>query len=509
MSSKSLFVQSVIYLSLPFLIFCIGFLHWYWASVLVVSLVWSCWAIVQSLESVLDLKRISLKQMMLCASASFFCCFILGIGGFWSQSYDWFVKNPLLNDLTLSEWPLIIDFSNATLEVKSLCGEGRAGFVYYLFFYLPAATIGKVFGSLLVARFSIFLWAVYGLSLVLMWLLRLVSRPNSWRNTLFAVLLFVCWGGFDIIGQILRIIYLWYQNCHHIMPTSLIDGWCSPYFTYYASHFTSIFWSFNQCIPLWLITIVIFSFFDLRVIGFLYSFSLLYSPWGAIGLLPILLFGIVGKLNQIGLKNIFQMISMSNVGFPLMICVIVGSYYFSNNTSLQEKGFFWNFISVGEFLVKYILFILVELGIFIWLMRNRIHQDALLAGSLLTLLLIPFYKMTAPNDFLMRASIPALFVIFVSWLVWCVEHYQKYKRIIWIVTALSSFSALQLVHNTTKYTILNHGPVTHKEEKLFSDCDDAFIAQYGEKQFYAHDYQDTFFWKYLAKSNYDLINGQR
>ena len=109
--------------------------------------------------------------------------------------------------------------------------------------------------------------------------------------------------------------------------------------------------------------------------------------------------------------------------------------------------------------------------------------------------------MTAPNDFLMRASIPALFVIFVSWLVWCVEHYQKYKRIIWIVTALSSFSALQLVHNTTKYTILNHGPVTHKEEKLFSDCDDAFIAQYGEKQFYAHDYQDTFFWKYLAKKN--------
>ena len=501
MRSKSLLFQSIIYLSLPFLIFCFGFLHWYWALISIVSLVWSFRAIYKTLEIALDSLQISLKQLLLCASVSLFSCFILGIGGFWSQSYDWFVKNPLLNDLTLSDWPLILDFSNATSEVKSLCGEGRVGFVYYLFFYLPAAAIGKVFGSLLVARFVIFFWSAYGLWLVLVWLLRLISKSNSltWNKTLFIVLLFVFWGGLDIIGQILRIIYLWSQDYHPIMPTSLIDGWCSPYFTYYASHFTSIFWSFNQCIPLWLITIIIYSFFDLRVIGFFYIFTLLYSPWCAIGLLPIVLFGIVAKLKQTKWKNFFLMISLSNVGFPLLICVIVVSYYFSNNTPLLDKGFFWNFISIGEFFGKYTLFILIELGIFIWLMRDKILHDAILLGSILTLLLIPFYKMTAPNDFLMRASIPALFILFVSWVAWCVEHYHKYKRIIWIVTILGSFSALQLIHNTTKYTILNHGPITHKQEKLFSDCDDAFIAQYGEKQFYAHDYENTFFWKYLAK----------
>lgn len=501
MSSKSHLTQSVIYLSLPFLIFCVGFLHWYWALIMIVSLGWSSRAIFQSLEKVLDSWQISLKQVLLCASVSLFCCFILGIGGFWSQSSDWFVKNPLLNDLTLSDWPLLLDFSKATSEVKSLCGEGRAGFVYYLFFYLPAATIGKVFGSLLVARFVIFFWSAYGLCLVLVSLGGLTSKLNSetWRKTLFVLLLFVFWGGFDIIGQILRIIYLWSNDYYPIMPTSLIDCWCSPYFSYYASHFTSLFWCFNQCIPLWLITIIIYTFFDLRVVGFFYSFSLLYSPWGAIGLLPIILFGIVEKLKQTNGKEFVQMISLANIGFPLMVFVVVGTYYFSNNTSCWEKGFFWNFLSIGEFFGKYILFILIELGIYIWLVRDRITHDALLFGSILTLLLIPFYKMTGPNDFLMRASIPALFIVFICWVVWCIDHYQKYKRIILIITVLSSFNALQLIHNTTKYTILNRGPMTHKQDKLFSDCDDTFIAQCGEKQFYAHYYQETFFWKYLAK----------
>ena len=132
-------------------------------------------------------------------------------------------------------------------------------------------------------------------------------------------------------------------------------------------------------------------------------------------------------------------------------------------------------------------------------MRDKITHDVLLFGAIVTLLLIPFYKMTAPNDFLMRGSIPALFIVFIYWVLWCTEHYQKSKRIVLIITILSSFSALQLIHNTTKYTILNHGPITHKQDKLFSKGDDDFIAQYGEKQFYAHDYENTFFWKYLAK----------
>lgn len=503
MRTKTLLIQSLFYLVLPLFIFCIGFLQWYFALILIAATLWASRDICHLYVSQDDNWRFGRWQMIAVTIVSLVCCFLLGIGGYWSQSYDWFVKNTLLNELTLSKWPLIIDFSNSTEEVKSICGSDSVGFVYYLFFYLPAALVGKGCCSTEISRFVLFLWTVYGMSLILIWIFRVLPQKVMKNKRLFFLVLslFVCWGGMDILGQILRIICFVIQGVSPINPNSLIDEWCKPYFTYYASHITSLFWCFNQCIPLWLIMMLIIFYRDVRSVIFFFCFSILYSPWSLIGLFPIVGFFLLRNLYIKRFNAIISIFSFSNIIYPLLLAVVVGLYYMSNSTPLAEKGFFWNYIGIFEFICKYMIFMLLEIGVYVWFLRYWIKSNILLAVSICLLLLIPFYKMTYANDFIMRVSIPALFVLFVSWVKWCVWHFETHRTIVLFVLFLSSFTTIQLFHNTTKATLLNCGPVTYGESSLFSTEDNSFFARTCEEQFYSHEYKTSFFWKYLAKSH--------
>jgi hypothetical protein len=500
MNSKSLLFQTLAYLTLPIILFCAGFLKWYVSIVMIGATLWSVYSIYKINVSVQDSWKLRPWQVIGSMLVSLGSCFFLGISGYCSQSSDWIVKNPILNELVYNQWPLLIDNSNASEEVKAICGEDKVAFVYYLFFYLPASLFGKMFGSFAIARLFLFFWSAYGLDLLFRWLLRSVSEISvlNRRNTFLVVAAFVAWGGMDIIGQVMRVLVLWIQDIPN-RPTSLIDLWCMPYFTYYASHFTSIFWCFNQSIPIWLVMISILSFRNCQSIGFFYCLSLLYSPWATIGLLPIIAVIVITRLYKSGWKSILTMISFENVIYPLLILIVVGTYYSSNSSPLTETGFFWHFIDVDVFFIKYVFFIIIEIGAYVWLMRREIKTNAVLFASVCLLLIIPFYKMTRANDFIMRVSIPALFVIFTYWLKWSVANFDKHRKIIITLLILSSFTALQYVHNTTKDTLLNHGPIVYKENELISAGNDPIVARFCEDQFFAHDYEDTFFWKYLVK----------
>lgn len=500
MKINSLLCHSLFYLSFPLLLFCGGFLRWYVATLYIVAILWSVYSIyrLHCLED--NSWELNRGQLISIVALALLCCFFLGVGGYWTQSYDWVVKNPILNELTQSSWPLVVNNSTATTEVKDICGADRVVVVYYLYFYLPAALVGKLVGSLTLARFTLFLWSVYGLVLILSWLLRFVSHTSLSRYiTIWVLVCFVVWGGMDILGQCLRVLVLWVWGVTPIRPMSLLDEWCQPYFSYYASHFTSLFWCFNQSIPLWLEMLLILSFRNVCSVGYFYCFSLLYSPWAAIGLLPIVSVIVFESLKKGGRKVLIPMLNFSNVVFPMLVLFLVVTYYASNSTSVVEKGFFWKYIPVRLFVVKYVFFILIEIGVYVWLLRREIKSDIILAISVCLLLLIPFYKMTSENDFIMRASMPALFVLFAYWTRWSVSHFVACRKAILTVLLLSAFTAVQHVYNTTEDTFANHGPVVYKEDVLLSTGDDVLVAHFFEDQIYAHNYAETFFWKYLAK----------
>lgn len=497
MSSKSLLIQSVIYMSLPFVLFCIGFLRWYVSLLLLASLITSvCWVWIHFSKNE-DHRRIPGSLALGETILSFFICLACGISGYLSQSYDWIVKNPLLNDLTLSSWPLILDFSEATDDVQSLCGVGQVAFVYYSFYYLPAALIGKVFGSLIVARLTLFLWSVYGLTLVGSWLLLIVSQrvKLNAKKIIFVFGVFILWGGLDIVGQGIKVLL---SNNPNMSFFSWFDHWSLPYFMYHAN-FSSLYWCFNQCIPLWLIVLLILHSQDIRTIIFFFSFSLLYSPWGAMGLLPIVTVFILTEIGKNGQTAIREIVSFSNIVFPLLVLLVVGAYYLSNSTPIPEKGFFWEFCPVDEFLVAYVVFLLIELGIYVYLLRREMRDDKILLSAIIVLSIIPLYKMNYANDFVLRASIPALFIVCVKWIQWSCTNFKEHRIAIMSVFILCSFSAIQQMYHNMYDTIAHGESKTYCENERFTSGDNVKLAILGESQFFAHDYADSFFWKYLAR----------
>lgn len=492
-------LHSLFYLTAPLVLFCLGYLKWYVAVVVLIALGFALLAVER--ENCKDnlIGHCTIGQMMGISILSLFICFVSGIGGYWSQSYDWIVKNPLLNDLTLSPWPLMIDFAEADADIQSLCGDGKVGFVYYLFYYLPAAWVGNLFGSTSVSRLALFLWSAYGLVLVLCWFLRWLSPEGTInrRKSLFALLLFVCWGGMDIVGMCFKVLYFG-REIPSLSSLPLLDSWSLPFFMYHSS-LASLYWCFNQCIPLWLITMMIFNCCEHRFVLFLYSFTILYSPWGAMGLLPIVVALCLNEMKQRGWAEIKSLLNFANVGFPLILLVVVGSYYASNKTPIAEKGFIWQFWELGEWIGVYVVFILVEIGAYVWMMREEVKHNLLLVTTIGTLSIIPLYKMNYANDFVLRASIPALIILFVIWTKWCIVHYHQQKWTIFSFCLICSLGSLHLIGFNAFRTIHQGRPETYYENERFTSADNAKLAILGESQFFAHNYENTFFWKYLAK----------
>ncbi len=499
MAYKSLFTQSAVYLLIPLFLFCIGFLRWYVAIIVVLCVLYSFHHIIAQSDFG-NKKGIPFWQVGGACLVAFLTCYFVGISGYWSQSYDWIVKNPLLNDLTLSSWPLVIDFTEADADIRSMSGDGQVGFVYYLFYYLPAAWVGSLCGSTTASRLALFLWSAYGLTIVLLWFLKWLTNDAklSQRKALFALSLFVCWGGLDIAGLVLKELSPWDNILWSWSSIPLLDSWSQPFFMYHSS-LSSLYWCFNQCIPLWLITMLIINSLDSRFLLFLYSFSILYSPWGAIGLLPIVMAIGVREVRKWGWSNIKNIINSANVGFPLLLLFVVGSYYASNKTSIAEKGFIWQFWKIEEWTLIYVAFILVEIGVYVCLMRKELNRNLLLSATVATLVVLPLYKMNYANDFVLRASIPALFILFVIWTKWCIVHFSERKVLILSVCAVCSLGSLHLIGFNTFRTIQNGEPYTYNEDDRFTSVDNVKLSILGESQFFAHDYENTFFWKYLAK----------
>ena len=137
MNKKMLNYFSVLYLGTPLLVFSIGYLRWYiTVAVLALFLLASC-RVLQSLrrESVCSEISISPQNILIAAIASFAISFLLGVGGYYTQSTDWMAKNPVLNDLVDSAWPVIIYPKCMSAEIQAFIGSDPLALVYYFFFY--------------------------------------------------------------------------------------------------------------------------------------------------------------------------------------------------------------------------------------------------------------------------------------------------------------------------------------------------------------------------------------
>lgn len=398
-----------IYIALPIFIFMAGWLRPIFAAVICAILLVSLFFMVKNGPAPTDF-RITRKQLLVVIVTVLILILWLllsGHGGFSYQNSDYHDRNAIFRDLINKPWPVIYDFSHVTpLQMDGLNAlPSSAVLTYYIAYWLPAALVGKVLGFQ-AGSTALFIWALFGLIFVVYFIFRTLKRV-----TLRSVFIFIFFSGFDLVG------YLWATKGSFPNPIAHIEWW-SGY--QYSSITTLLFWVFNQSIVFWLALLLIENMKNSRSLFFLYALLLLYGPFPFLGMLPFVLAKAyeghpilsgqrpVDTLKAIPVwffAGIRRALTFENLAGGISVLVIIYLYFYGNVAAGRYMGFSKQLSPV--------LFVFLAFEVLLWLLFVGVifHKKPVFWLCVTSLLLIPLFQVGIGQDFCMRVSIPALFVL--------------------------------------------------------------------------------------------------
>lgn len=408
-----LFAICCAYLTIPVVIFLIGNLK-LWigipaALIMACCALWSCRDYCKGpdkkLKGLTDEfagMKMPVKYLIILAVISLITVFVSGVGEYIYSMVDHVFRRAIFNDLINYKWPVIYDYSTQfNPRVIAVLGktEGTAALVYYTTFWMPSALVGKLFGT---AAGNIFLliWTTLGVWLTLVGT-TLIIRRISWA----VPVIFITFSGLDALPNIVHSItqYDGFMAIEHWLPTFA-----------YMSNFTQLSNVFNQCVPVWVLMVMLMLSSNVRSAGFIGSLSFAYSPWASIGMIPLAIALAFRKALQPEKKGrvVLQLLNPAGIISCILMLGIYGPYYMVSTSASDESGFAWKFCkNFGEFLLFWVLLMIIEVIPFAVALWKKQKKEPLFIASVLTLALIPVYKISYFNDFSMRASLPAFFVI--------------------------------------------------------------------------------------------------
>ncbi len=375
---------TLFYLTLPFILFCLGWLRLSIAIPVIAISLWAVWQLVKHNPDTQFQKPDSRFPYSLYLITGIWV-FLSGVGGYAFQNWDHHWRNAVLRDLISYDWSVIYS-SPAKGAIQML--------VYYVGYWLPAAGMGKLFGWQ-VANFVLFLWTWLGVFLVVVHL-NLGLKTSAVK----AALLLILFSGLDALGTLL---------IPGEYPTLLpaiqhLEIWSGD--LQYSSFTTQLFWVFNQAVPAWLCIVLVLGSENsqpgtcsLNPKVFIWSLCFFFAPLAALGLIPYLL---MDWLKQTDFKSPFKHL---HPGLLLAsgIVVLISFLYFSSNTAAREVGV------RAPALQNFLVFFLLEGGILWLLLAPFKWHDPRWALTGLLLAVMPFIQIGSGRDFVMRASIAPLF----------------------------------------------------------------------------------------------------
>lgn len=367
---------------------------------------------------------------------------LCGIGGYVWQHYDHCFRNAIFHALVENEWPVVKPMETET-------GFRSRILDYYLGFWLPAAVVGKVFG-MGAGYFFQFLWAVLGLFLIWYHLCRIIGKYSLW-----ILAAFVLFGGLDLIGWLI-------VDCGRY--PLMFEGVDLEIWTFsrgerlaYVSFFNHMRGSFNQIFYAAPITLVLLQEKTNKNLIFLWGCALLCCTIPFVGMIPFLLYRIWKNGKPFHTLFSFQNIAGGGVVGLISFLYIIGNESRGNwpwihFTSLQSAGIF-------------LLFVLVEVGVFLFLVY-RSNRGILFWITATVLLLLPFVSVTNDGmpDFCMRASLPAFLVLFIMYVKTWME--AKNLWVLSIVFLLSTAAPVCNIYQIIQGTCKGGSHRTIKEEAV-------------------------------------------
>ena len=431
---------SLLYLALPYGIFFFGYLHWYFAVVCGICLFLGLgfsWRVPLKIPQV----TIAPAHLLLVVIVAFFFLILAGVGGYGHQDGDWPKHNAILRVLIQQPWPVSYSVS---VEQGTSPVTLTIPLVYYVAYYLPAAVVGKLFGWFW-ANQALFLWSYLGLCLALLWFVVLAQRAS-----LLTLLIFVCFSGLDVVGlAIVRKIFL--QEPIAFLYWEHIERWSGNW--QYPANSTLLFWVPNQALGGWIVCAMIFSALlygtEKKALIFYLALTPLWAPFVTLGLLPYFIADFFsGKKSW--LTRVTDYVSFSNVAgvlFLFLLTLFYGAKFYEIPLPLTpvSKGLVFTHpvvpgLSVIESVTLLVLFVVFEFLLYLFLIYKSglplsARERLCLQTTLIFLLILPLYRYGFWNDLVMRASIPALFILCV-FVVRAFYHAVANKRLVAVFLAL-------------------------------------------------------------------------
>lgn len=462
---------SVLFLSIPLAVFFLGYLR------LFIGLPLAALLLVHLARLRLETPRadsepppVPGRALLLALALGVAWLAFSGIGGVGHQRWDFIKHNAVLKTLIEGAWPV-------------RWNEPPYCFVYYFAWYLPAALVGKIFGWA-AAQFTLILWSLMGLVLTLLWVQRLARR---WSWTL--PVMFVFASGLDLVGYLLL---------HHHLPHGGEIEWWSHYWgrkssfyvvAQYSGNTTLLYYVPNQAIAGWLATALVLNTIYTRSYGeylpTCFLALLLWSPFAAVGLIP---FGLVAAWRL----RVKDYCTASNIVLVPAAVAILTAYYLSR--AFPGEG---GWPVVREFSARalpLLLFLALEVGAYfvcvaVWIREQTALDRQVAAIALLFLIFCPLYSYGHYNDWVMRSSIPALFVL---WIFLLRSLEKKSIRVLaccaWLIGA--STSVVEVARSLQKFRL------RPPDEASVSDVPRMGIPQTLREQYYGDP--TSLFFRWLA-----------
>lgn len=488
--SKWIPTVSLVYLSLPILLFLA---YWIKPLISIPVIALFLYSLFQTYRNTnpfqLELNR-SKAKIAIIALVLLGWVVLSGIGGLvWQNRWDHMFRNALFSDQVRYAWPVI----DASLSApRMLC--------YNFGFWLPSALIGKLFGLQAGYLFQI-VWAFIGVALAFAFICERLGKIS-----IPVLVVFILFSGLDIVLFFIGKIH---SNTLQTALPELIAGTHLELKLYQfssASNTTLLFWVYNQIIPFWVVFLLLLRQTNNRSRLFVYMLMLLYSPFPAVGCLPMVVYQFLQKSNfaEISGKKSFRTflrntLTVENVT-GLIVCLIIALFYMSNIATGSVGTIKINAGSLMEFALYFTTEFLVYL-VFILLYKKADARYWVLMGSMVV---FSFITLGNNYDFGWRTCIPAAFytMLLIMQILTDPASGQTYKRLKFALIAVlvlgSVTPAMEMLrtveHTAAYYTGASSEPLKSSALDTVFDqknnkCYDNFIGT-----------TDSLFAKYLMKN---------
>ena len=535
--NKKLYSLAYIYISIPIILFLVGFLKWYIGipcAILAVVTLFSMCRDVPDNGFKIPMNRETIEKILFVGFLVFLWVYLSGIGAMVDQNGDHRIRNGIYEALLNYSWPV------KALAVDANYNVGERGLIYYLGFWLPSAFIGKITRIEIGYMFQI-VWAWLGIMLLYLLICEHLKCVKAWP-----MIVFMGFSGLDFLGYLL----LRFER-NEIWAANRLEWWT---YRYQFSSFTSqLFYVFNQAIPIWIAFMLVLRQRHNKYIAVLLGMTFISSALPVVGAVPLALCLVMSRkyVNngiELSIKNSAwwkiwakDTFSWQNVCGGLIPGLITGLYYLGNGSGktisasvgndLIQRGIERLFIATdigalnsykvasldpvllqaykdaglsyrwysGSFkgdIFIYLMFILLDALVYYFAIYKYQKNNPLMYVSLIWLLICPKITLGVSADFCMRASIPALMVLYLFVVDALRESARLKDRVIQIsLIVMLSIGSLTAVHEVWNQTSEMYKDVALGDSLMQNSMQiDAllFTDNFAGST-------DGFFFKYLAK----------